>query len=135
MSRPGHTLGYSFSGESSLSLSFFPLSGYPTVWLATPCWLTHIVLMALRPGPYPKHATHASLCSPCSLVADASIWATSPLGVAVRCIVCFLFLFFLSVMLPSKILKLPTDPPVRGFPAIWKLILLHNSLPRRGLPA
>ena len=37
-------------------------------------------------------------------------------------------------MLPSEILKFPTDPPVRGFPAIWKLILLHNSLPRKVLP-
>ena len=36
------------------------------------------------------------------------------------------------VMLPSDILKLPTDLPVRGFPTVWKL-LLHDSLPRMGL--
>jgi len=36
-------------------------------------------------------------------------------------------------MLPSEIPKLHTDLPVRGFPAIWKLILLHHSLPRMGL--
>ena len=36
-------------------------------------------------------------------------------------------------MLPSEIPKLPTDPPVRGFPGVWKLLLLHNSLPRMGL--
>ena len=31
-------------------------------------------------------------------------------------------------MLPSEILKLPTDPPVRGFPSVWKLFF-YNSLP------
>ena len=35
--------------------------------------------------------THASLSSPCSLVADASVWATSLLGVAVRRLFCGLF--------------------------------------------
>ena len=35
---------------------------------------------------------------------------------------------FLLVMLPSEIPKFPTDLPVRGFPAVWKL-LLHDSLP------
>ena len=36
-------------------------------------------------------------------------------------------------MFPSEISKLPTDPPVKGFPAVWKLLLLHDSLPRMGL--
>ena len=36
-------------------------------------------------------------------------------------------------MLPSEIPKLPTDLPVRGFPGVWKLLLLHNSLPGMGL--
>ena len=36
-------------------------------------------------------------------------------------------------MLPSEIPKLPTDPLVRGFPSVWKLLLLHDSLPRMGL--
>ena len=31
-------------------------------------------------------------------------------------------------MLPSEIPKLPTDPPVRGFPGIWKP-LFYSSLP------
>ena len=31
-------------------------------------------------------------------------------------------------MLPSEIPKLPTDPPVRGFPGVWKLPFLHGSL-------
>ena len=41
--------------------------------------------------------------------------------------------FFLLVMLPSEIPKLPTDLPVRGFPTMWKLLLLHDSLQRTGL--
>ncbi|CAN0537499.1 unnamed protein product [Rangifer tarandus platyrhynchus] len=32
--------------------------------------------------------------------------------------------FLLLVMLPSEIPKLPTDPPVRGFPGVWKLLRL-----------
>ena len=36
-------------------------------------------------------------------------------------------------MLPSEIPKLPTDPLVREFPAVWKLLLFHYSLPRTGL--
>ena len=34
-------------------------------------------------------------------------------------------------MLPSEILKLPTDLLVTVFPAVWKLLLLHDS-PRPG---
>ena len=41
--------------------------------------------------------------------------------------------FFLLVMLPSEIPKLPTDPPVIGFPGVWKLLLFYDSLPRIGL--
>ena len=48
----------------------------------------------------------------------------------------FVFFFFpLPVMLPSEIPKLPTDPLVRGFPGVWKLLLLHDSLPGTGLHA
>ena len=39
----------------------------------------------------------------------------------------FLFFFSLPVMLPSEIPKLPTDLSVRGFPTVWKLLLLHDS--------
>ena len=42
----------------------------------------------------------------------------------------FVFFFFFLVMLPSEIPKFPTDMPVRGFPTVWKLLLLHDSLPR-----
>ena len=84
---------------------------------------------------YAARAARASLSSLCSLVANTSLWATSPLAIAVRHIFCgffFFFFFCLPVMLPSEIPKLPTDPPVRGFPTIWKL-LLHYSLTRMGL--
>ena len=32
-------------------------------------------------------------------------------------------------MLPSEIPKFPTDPLVRGFPGIWKLLFFKDSLP------
>ena len=41
----------------------------------------------------------------------------------------FIYLFFLPVRLPSEIQKLPPDPPVRGFPGIWKLPLLRLPSP------
>ena len=65
------------------------------------------------------------LFSPCLLVADASVWATSPLGVAVKCVICGFYLFIFSSQLccPLRFPKLPTDPPVRGFPGVWKLLL------------
>ena len=79
------------------------------------------------------YAAHASLSRPCLLVDNTRVWATSPLGVAIRHVICGVYLlFFLPVMLPSEIPKLPTDPPVRGFPTVWKL-LLHDSLQRMGL--
>ena len=67
-------------------------------------------------------------CLPHLLVVDVSIWAISPVGVVVRRIICG-FYFFLSVVLPSDIPKLPPDPLVRGFPGVWEL-LFYNSLPR-----
>ena len=33
-------------------------------------------------------------------------------------------------MLPSEIPKLPTDPPVRGFPGVWKPLFLKTPFPR-----
>ena len=73
----------------------------------------------------------ASLFSPHLLVADRNVWATSLLEVTIRHVICgfYLFIYFsLLVMLPSEIPKLPTDPPVRGFPGVWKL-LFKDSLP------
>ena len=42
--------------------------------------------------------------------------------------------FFLLVMLPSEIPKLPTDPPVRGFPGVWKPHLTTPSPGRVSIP-
>ena len=67
---------------------------------------------------------------PSSLLADASVRDTSPLGVMARHVICGFFCFtFLLVMLPSEIPKLSTDPLVRGFTGVWKLLLLQDSLP------
>ena len=55
----------------------------------------------------------------------------SPLGVVVKAHILWNF-FPLPLMLPSAIPKLPTDL-VRGFPGNWKLLLLHDSLPRMAL--
>ena len=74
-------------------------------------------------------AARSSLFSPHLLVADASIWGTFLLGVAFRHVICGSYLLFLPVRLPSEIRKLPPDPPVRGFPGVWKLPLLR--LPSR----
>ena len=47
-----------FVGKVSLSLSsfffFFPLSGYPTVWVVISRYLPQIVLRVFRPSLYPK---------------------------------------------------------------------------------
>ena len=42
---------------------------------------------------------------------------------------CVVVVVFLAVTLPSEITKLTTDQPVRGFPTVWKLLLLQDSLP------
>ena len=125
-------------GKFSLSFFFFLLS------LAIPQFglLSHISSLRLysgHSGPFIilSNAACTSLFSPCLLVTDVSVWTTSLLGVMVRCVICvcvfFFFFSLLPVMLPSEIPKLPTDPMMRGFPGVWKLFLLHNSLPRMGL--
>ena len=63
-------------------------------------------------------------------MADAGVWDTCLLGVAFRLVICEFYLFFLLVRLLSEMGKLPPDPPVRGFPRVWKLSLLRlPSLP------
>ena len=58
-----------------------------------------------------SNAAGASLSSPCLLVADPSVWATSLLGVAIRHIICgFIYLFYLLIMMPAEIPKLPHSP-------------------------
>ena len=77
-----------------------------------------------------SNAAGSSPFRPHSLVADAGVWGTFLLGVAFRHVIYGFYLFFLPVTLPSKIWKLPPDPPVRGFPGVWKLPLLR--LPSKG---
>ena len=125
-----------------LSLSFLFFFFFFFLSLATPKFglLSHVSSLRLlsgHSGPVLtlSNAAHASLFSPCLLVVDESLWATSLLAVAVRCIICgfYLFIFFLPVMLPSEIPKLPTDPPVRGFLGVWKCLLFYDSLLGTGL--
>ena len=122
-----------FTGKFSLSLLlFFPLS------LLSHSLGFYLVSSLRLPLGYSSpflilsNAAYASLFRPRLLVAVASIWATSPLKAANRCIICGVF-FSLPVMLPSENQKFPTDPPVRRFPGIWKLLLFHDSLPGTGL--
>ena len=71
-----------------------------------------------------SNAARSSPFCPHLLVADAGICDTFLLGVAFRHVICGFYLFFLPVRLPSEIQKLPPDPPMRGFPGVWKLPLL-----------
>ena len=59
------------------------------------------------------------------LVVDGGVWSTFLPGVAFRHVICGFYSFSLPVRLPSKIQKLPPDPPVWGFPYVWKLPLLR----------
>ena len=70
-----------------------------------------------------SNAARSSQFSPHLLVVDASVWGTFLLGVAFRHLICGFYLFFLPVRLPSEIQKLSPDPPLRGFPGVWKLPL------------
>ena len=118
----------------SLSLSFFFSS------LAIPQFelLSHFSSFRLplgHSGPVltlrTEDAAGTSLSSACSLVVDVSVWATSLLaGLGAYSVGCVFFPPSYVALWDSKT---PTDPPVRGFPTVWKLLLLHYSLPRTGL--
>ena len=86
-----------------------------------------------------SNAACASLSSPCLLVADVSVWVASQLGVAIRHIICgvylFIYLFFLLVMLPSDISRFATDPLVRVFPGIWNLLSVLRLPSWEGSPS
>ena len=81
-----------FMGKFFLSLAI-PLFGL----------LSHISSLRLlsgHSGPVPtlSHAARTSLTSPNLLVVDASVWVTSPLGVAIGHVICgvYLFIYFSS---------------------------------------
>ena len=64
-----------------------------------------------------SNAAHGCLFSPRLLVADASIWVTSPLGVAVRCVICGFYLFIFSSWLccPLRFQNSPQTHRREGF--------------------
>ena len=103
-----------------LPTCLLPLAGDGTVcsWLAL-LWNCSVLPLFL------SNAANFSPFSSHLLVADVSIWGIFLLGVAFRHVICGFYFFFLPVRLPSKIQKLPPDPPVRGFPGVWKLPLLR----------
>ena len=145
MSGPSSALGWSFSWESSFSLSlssffFSPCLAIPGFGLLSQG--SSLRLPSGHSGPILtlSNAVGTFLFGPSLLVVDSSVWATSPIGVAVRHVICqfylfiYLFIFFfLPVMLPSEIPKLSTDPLVTGLPGVWKHLLFHDSHPRTGL--
>ena len=124
-----------FVGKFSFSLSFFLSLAIPQIGL-----LSHISSLRLSSG-------HSGLVltlslqpvPPCS--ASTRWWQMRVSGLLLHwglwlgaySVGFFLFSFFLLAMLPSEILKLPTGPLVREFPALWKLPLLHDSLSGTGL--
>ena len=69
------------------------------------------------------------------LVADAGVWGTFLLGVAFRHVICGFYLFFLPVSLPSKIQKLPPDPPLQVFPGVRKLLYYYSLLRKVSIPS
>ena len=85
------------------SFLFFPFF-FPSLAIPWFGLLSHVSSLRLPSGHSDpvltlSNADCASLFSPCTLVVDASVWATSPLGVAVRCVVCGFFVFPFSSQL------------------------------------
>ena len=122
-------------------LSLFPLSFF----LFSPLWLSHGLLshfssLRLSSGDSGlvltlNNAACAALFSPCLMVVDTSVWATSPLGVSVSHIICRFYLFIFSSWLccSLRFQNSPTGPLVRGFPDIWKLLFFYDSFSGTGL--
>ena len=88
-----------WAGRQYLRLEFFP--GKFSLSLAIPQFglLSHISSLRLPSGHSGlvltlSNAAHASLFSPCLLEVEASVWATSSLGFAVRRLICGFYLFF-----------------------------------------
>ena len=77
-----------------------------------------------------SNAARSSPFRPHLLVADAGVWGTFLLGVAFRHVICGFHLFFPSQSgCLSRFKELPPDPPVQGFPGIWKLPLIKTPFP------
>ena len=138
-----------FGGKFSLSLSLSLFSIFFPPSLAIPRFglLYHFSSLRL-PSGHPRavltlsNSACPSLFSPCLLVMDVSVWVTSPLGVAIRCIICgfYLFIFFpprYVALWDSKTLHRPAServswcletpllrlPPQDGYPSLTLLSL------------
>ena len=109
-------------GKFSLSLSFlfffFPLS------LAIPWFglLSHVSSLRLPSGPSGgvltlSNAACTTLFSSRLLMADASVWATSPLGVAIRRVIrgFYLFIFSSQLCCPLRFQNSPQTCQREGF--------------------
>ena len=125
-----------------LALSFFFSLSLAIPQFGLLSHFSSLGLSSVHSGPVLtlSNATLASLFSPLLLVADVSIWTTSPLGVAIRHVICGLYLFiyylfFLLVMMPSVIPGLATDLPVRVFPGVWKLLSFLRLPSQAGSPS
>ena len=101
----------------SLSLFLFLSLAIPQFGL-----LSHVSSLRLSSGysgPVPtlSSAARTSQFSPCLLVADASVWATSPLGVAVRHVICGFYSFIFSSQLccPLRFQNSPQTRQWEGF--------------------
>ena len=98
-------------------------------WLETGGLLTvwwRMLVSGAEIGAVPCLPALAVTCLPLRLqqgglytagVVDLGFWATSPLAVVVRRLLCGCF-FPLPVKLPSELSNLPTDMPLRGFPTV-----------------
>ena len=109
--QPASSVLCSVSGPGCMLEPFMGKFSYFFSSLAIPQFglLSHINSLRLssgHSGPVltlrTNDATHTSLSSPCSLVAEATIGLLRELGIVVRHLFCGLF-FFLPVMLPSEI--------------------------------
>ena len=90
-----------FVGKFSLSVSCLFFFFFPRfLSLAIPQFglLSYVSSLRLHSGPVLSlsNAACTSQFSPRLLVVDMSVWATSSLGVAVRCVLCGFYLFFSS---------------------------------------
>ena len=99
------------------------------VWLAISCSLPQIVLRAIRLVLILRtnDAIHPSMPSPCLLVAEASVWATSPLAVTVKHIFCD-FLFFSQLCCP---LRFQNSPQTH----LWKHFVLRGNFSSFSAPS
>ena len=109
----------------SLVIPEFSLSCLCYVTLVPSEYLHSIQPWSFAWGPAPTPSLH-------SLQVDTSGWATSQLETDVPHDLCDESSPFCLVVLPSEVSRLPLNPPVRGFPTVWKILLLQKSLPGTG---